>query len=82
MQSEWFFKHNNAKGVKEDIIDGIYYPFTHKDSDFNFPAEKSENIALPVKDPMSKGDALSATNELFRSEPLEKQRDRASEENL
>ncbi len=39
---EWIIKNNK---------DGIYYTSAHKNIDFDYPSEKSDNVAMPVKEP-------------------------------
>lgn len=43
---EWLIKEGK---------DGVYYTSAHKSLDFEYPAEKSDNVAIPVKEPL-KGD--------------------------
>lgn len=40
---EWLIKEKK---------DGVYYTSAHKSVDFEYPSEKSDNVAIPVKEPL------------------------------
>ncbi len=40
---EWLIKEGE---------DGVYYTSAHKSIDFEYPSEKSDNVAMPVKEPL------------------------------
>lgn len=51
--------------------DGIFYTSAHKNNEFNYLTEKSENIAIPVKSPLSKTIYCPELSQLFKiSDPL------------
>lgn len=60
--TEWIIK----KGK-----DGIYYTSTHKNSDFDYPDDKYENVAMPVKDPIMSNRYCSKLKSVFKiTQPL------------
>lgn len=60
--TEWIIK--NGK-------DGIYYTSTHKKSYFDYPDDKYENVAMPVKDPIMSNRYCSKLKSVFKiTQPL------------
>ena len=59
---EWIIKNRK---------DGIYYTSAHKNNDFDYPSQKSDNIAMPVKEPLMKVSNCPKLAFLFKiSNPL------------
>lgn len=60
--TEWIIKKKR---------DGIYYTSTHKNSYFDYPGNKYDNIAIPVKDPINSKKYCKMLKSFFRiTQPL------------
>lgn len=60
--TEWVIKNEK---------NGIYYTSTHKNSYFDYPDNKYENIAIPVKDPIKSNKYCNKLKSFFRiTQPL------------
>lgn len=54
---EWIIKEKK---------DGVYYTSAHKSIDFEYPSEKSDNVAIPIKEPLNGGGNCPKLAALFR----------------
>ena len=52
--------------IKTKKCDGVIYTSCHKNNEFDFPEDKHENIAIPVKEPLSKAQFCPQLKSMFR----------------
>lgn len=52
--------------VKAKKYDGVIYTSCHKNNEFDFPGDKHENIAIPVKEPSSQVQFCPQLKRMFR----------------
>lgn len=64
---EWIIKQaqktNKNKRINEII--GVYYTSSHINQEFNYPLRKSDNVAIPVIDPLVKNEYCPMLSKLF-----------------
>lgn len=53
-------------GHKNKKCDGIIYTSCHKNNEFDFPEDKHENIAIPVKEPCSQTKFCPQLKSMFK----------------